>query len=858
MLTDIEGSTSMWEKEAAPMASAVERHEEIVSSEVAAHGGQVVKARGEGDALFCVFGRPEHAVASSIAIQRALSAADWPTAQPLRVRIAIHLGEVEGRDGDYFGPTVNRCARLRAAGHGGQIIVSERVYAECAESADFIDHGRHRLKDLLRPEHVYEVSWSQTEFPPLRSLNALDHNLPIQLTSFVGRESDIAALERSLSEARLVTLTGSGGTGKTRLSLQVAAHAAGSGFQTVRFVSLSGLPIESDVAAAIAKGLGVPTVGAEDPLTATIAAYGSTNALIVVDNCEHVIESVATSVLRLLSECPNIRVLATSRERIGLNGEKVVVLGPLSLPAPDETHPVQALQSEAVALLIDRIRLKGGQFALDSASTPGVVRLTRALGGIPLAVEQAAARIATLGLDAVIERLGDRLDMLSSKDRDIEPRHRTVRATIAWSHDLLSSEEKRTFAYIATFQGAFLLKEASELVGREVVDEVESLAHKSLLSAVELSSHERAYQLLDTLRDYGRERIPEDAPGAFDSHTVWCSETADRLNGLLVGETQAQALFDLDRLYPDLMEGVRRTVAARSPLALPLAFAMRRAWLLHGPTTDGVAWLDAAVMDAPHDDRRLVADAHNALGAMANACGHHAKALEHLETARRAFDELGDLSKVGAAYVNLGITFAMDGSYASARESFEAGIAAYRKTTDERGLAAAHLNFGRMLLDSGSPEDAAAHYDQALRYYEGSDPLMETTILTGLAEIHVDSAPQRALDSIERALQILRRAHDPSKLGMALVQLAGVCVRAGLFEDSAYCAAAARGVTERLGAAWSAHAGGQLASLDATLAERLSSGDSAMIQARARSSTYNDVIEHALGAVVRVRSIGRT
>ncbi|HXH61717.1 MAG TPA: tetratricopeptide repeat protein, partial [Fimbriimonadaceae bacterium] len=741
--------------------------------------------------------------------------------------------------------------------HGGQIVVSEAVREECGDDVPFVDLGRHRLKDLLRAEHVFEVTWSDQTFPPLRSLNALDHNLPVQLTSFIGRESDIAELEEALSRTRLVTLTGFGGAGKTRLALQVAAQAVGTRFQSVRFVSLSELPSGGDVSAAFARGSGIPPHGTDDPLGATIEAYADQEALFVVDNCEHVADSTAAALQRLLDGCPDLRFLATSRERLGLSGEKIVALEALSLPKASEAHPVRALESEAVSLFVDRVRHKGGRFVLDAASTPGTVRLVRALDGVPLAIEQAAARVASLGLKPVVERLGRLLDVLASSDRDIEPRQRTVRATISWSHDLLDEREKNVFAQVSTFQGAFLLSEASALVGRDVIAEIESLAQKSLLSPVEFSSQMRGYRLLELIRDYGRERIPEDAPGAFDSHTAWSLSAAEQICEELISEFQSSALDALERIYDDLMVAVRRTVRDRSPLALPLAFAMRRAWLIHGPTTDGVEWLEMAVMEVPHDDRWLVADAHNALGAMANACGMREKAVEHLESSLAQFEEIGDLAKVAAVNVNLGITLAMEGSFETAKSAFEAGIAAYRQTTDDRGLASAHLNFGRMLLDSGAPDLAAVHYGQALEFYSGRDPLMETTILTGLAEIYAESAPARALDSVERALAILQHAHDPSKRGMILVQLSTACLGVGLYEEAAFCAEAARATTERLGATWSVHAQDQLAKIDAAVSGQMQAGEASAVRARANSSTDEAVIEYALSAVRRARAAER-
>ncbi len=779
LLTDIEGSTALWEHDAEAAAHALAQHDEILSTVIAKHGGTVVKSRGEGDAAFCVFEATPDAVKAAVRLQEELSAAKWTTASPIRVRVALHSGEAQARDGDYFGPTVNRCARLRAIAHGGQIVVSEAVQRATDGQFRYRDHGQHRLKDLLQPERVYEAKWSDAEFPPLRSLNAFDHNLPIQLTSFLGREQDLTNVAHALDKARMVTLTGIGGCGKTRLALQAGAQVAGLTKNVVRFVSLAELPPGSSVDHEIARTVGADQQGTGDALGSVIEALKDSEALLILDNCEHVIESASRAAKRIVTVCPRVQVLTTSREGLGLTGEVVYVVESMTLPIEPEDHPLRAMNSESVALFVDRVRMRDSRFALDAASVAGVVRLVRALDGIPLAIEQAAARAAVLGLDGVVERLGNKLELLQSAVRDSEPRQRTVRATLEWSHELLSPGEREVFARLSAFQGVFSVTDACTVCGREVVGEIESLVQKSVVNAVHVSSHETGYRLLETVKEFGQERIGTDAPDAYKRHLEWAMETAKWIDETIEGPSSAEAFQKLDAVYSDLETALRRMLDAGDARSLRMAFLLRRPWLFRGPTAQGVELMMSALVAPIEVDAELRAESHNALGAMAMFVGKGELALKNLIEAARRFDALGKPTKSAAARANLGILYALAGQFSDALPCFESSLSAYSSAGDTDGAAKVALNLGRMLIDADRPQDAIPHLELALETFRARDPIREAQALTNLAWTVPLCDTAQVTDYLERAFEILGVSPDQSGMSVALVRLAQVAMRLG-------------------------------------------------------------------------------
>ena len=509
LFTDIEGSTQRWDAHREGMSAAVQRHDAIVRAAMDAHGGYVFKTLGDA---FCVaFARSDAAVAAVLDFQRALAAEDFAAVGGLRVRVALHTGTADERDSDYFGPAVNRVARLLSIGHGGQTLLSgvmhDLVLGSLPSRVSLRDLGEHRLKDLSRPEYGYQLVAPDlaSEFPALRSLESMANNLPLQMTSFVGREREVAEIAELLGTHRLVTLVGSGGIGKTRTSLQVAANLLDGSGNGVWFIELAPLASGGYIPAAIAQVLGLSLPPQGDELAHLVKTLKSWHALLVFDNCEHLIDASAKSIAALLRGCPKISVLASSRQGIGVAGEATYRLP--SLAVGDD-----AAAAPAVALFVERAISADQRFALTDENASIIVEICRRLDGIPLAIELAAARVKILSPRQLHDRLDERFRVLTGGSRDVLPRQKTLRALIDWSHDLLDDRERMLFRRLGIFVNGFTL-EAATAVGTsddlgelDLFDVLASLVDKSLVLA-EPAGDALRYRMLESTRAYAREKL---------------------------------------------------------------------------------------------------------------------------------------------------------------------------------------------------------------------------------------------------------------------------------------------------------------------------------------------------------------
>ena len=518
LFTDIEGSTQLWEQHPEAMKVTLAQHDTILRDAIEGKGGYVFKT--VGDAFCAAFSTPPEALATALSAQQALQAEEWGETGPLRVRMALHTGVAEERENDYFGQPLNRVARLLSTGYGMQILLSlataELVRDALPKGASLRELGFHRLKDLQRPEQVYQLLHSDltSEFPPLKSLDTLRHNLPVQLTSFIGREREIEEVKKLLSSSRLVTLTGSGGCGKTRLSLQAAAELIEEYPEGLWLVELASLTDPGLVPQTLASVLGMREVPGR-PLLETLSDYlKARNLLLVLDNCEHLVEACAELASSLLGACPNLKILATSREGLGVAGETTWNVPSLSMPEPQRLPPMESLsQYEAVRLFIERAESVQPGFEVTDQNAPAVAQICHRLDGIPLAIELAAARVRVLSVEQINARLEDRFRLLTGGSRIAMPRQRTLRGAVEWSYELLSEPEHLLFNRLSVFTGGFILEAvetvcAGEGVGAdEVLDLLSLLVDKSLVMVGEGVEGEVRYRLLETLRQYGRERL---------------------------------------------------------------------------------------------------------------------------------------------------------------------------------------------------------------------------------------------------------------------------------------------------------------------------------------------------------------
>ncbi len=517
LFTDIEGSTGRWEAHRTLMQAAVARHDELVRKAVGRHRGHLFKAVGDG--FCCAFHTAPDALCAAIDAQRALDDEDFSAVRGLRVRMGLHTGYAEERDDDYFGPAVNRAARLMSIGHGGQVLLSdvtrELVQDDAPPDATFTDLGLQRLKDLAQPERVWQVTVKglSGEFPPLKSLDALPNNLPIQVTSFHGRERDLEELKAHLAEHRLVTLFGAGGIGKTRLAAQVGAELLEQFPDGVWIADLAPITDPELVSSVVAQELGVSQAQGRLVEESIALSLKSKQMLLILDNCEHVLETAARLSDAVHRNCPNVRILVTSRQALDVSGEKVLRLA--SLAVPDKTArltPAEAIEFGAIALFADRAALVDQSFRLTDENMPIVADICRRLDGIPLAIELAAARVKVLSVSNIAQRLNERFKILTGGSRTALPRQKTLSALIDWSYDLLSAGERVLFNRVGIFAGTFTLEAAAAVCSGEgieqddILDLMTSLADKSLVVA-DTSANQGSYRVLESTREYALDKL---------------------------------------------------------------------------------------------------------------------------------------------------------------------------------------------------------------------------------------------------------------------------------------------------------------------------------------------------------------
>jgi predicted ATPase/class 3 adenylate cyclase len=529
LFTDVEASTRLWEREPDAMRTALARHDEIIERVVEQYGGRVVRPRGEGDSRFAVFRSAVASVHAAARIQLALQGEPWPISEPLRVRMAIHTGEADMRDGDYYGAAPNRCARLRSLAHGGQVLISASTAGLLSDGLDrdisLRDLGVHRLRDLTGPERIYQLVHPElpSDFPSLRSVGVLPTNLPVQLTSFVGREPELAEVKRLLTATRLLTLTGAGGCGKTRLAYQASAELLDNYPDGIWSVELAPLAEGDLLPHAVAAATGIREESGHPIIETLASALHARELLLVLDNCEHLVTACAVLVDTLLHACPRLRVLTTSREPLGIAGETTWRVPPLRIADPNSMPTLETLtQYEAVRLFIERATDVQARFAVTNRNAPALAQVCYRLDGIPLAIELAAARISTLTVEEIARRLDDRFHLLTRGSRTALPRQQTLRALVDWSYDQLSLPEKALFRRLSVFAGGWTLEAAETICGidpvceREVLELLSALVDKSLVLSDEQPDGRTRYRLLETLREYGTERLHEaDERSAF-------------------------------------------------------------------------------------------------------------------------------------------------------------------------------------------------------------------------------------------------------------------------------------------------------------------------------------------------------
>ena len=792
LFTDIEGSTRLVESLGEGYAPILERHHAILSDAIAAGGG--ITFGTEGDAVFAVFPSAPRAVAAAADAQRTLDAEPWPADVRLRVRMGLHTGEGRIGGDNYVGLDVHRAARVAAAGHGGQVLLSDATRALAARDlppgVGLADLGQHRLKDLSRPEHLWQLTIDglAADFPPPRTLDATPNNLPLQLTSFLGRRREVEEVLALLADHRLVTLTGPGGSGKTRLALQVAADCAELFADGVYFVALEPITSPDLFVPTVAQAVAMPDPGSAS-LQRLAEHLGSRTYLLVLDNFEQV-DAAAPQVGDLLALAPRTTVLATSRSPLRVYGEREYPVPPLELPDPRHLPDLeQFTQFESVALFIERAVAVRPDFTVDSANAPAVAEICVRLDGLPLAIELAAARVRVLSPEAILDRLSDRLALLSGGARDLPERQQTLRGAIAWSHDLLDEADRRAFARLSVFAGGASLEQIEEVCFEpeergQALDVIASLVDKSLLREESMGGEPR-FRMLESIRQFAAEQLTSSGEADLLSsrHAAAVLAFAERGAAEVLG-ADGRAWLDRYELERDNLRAAMRWAldGPHTEIALRLLTACWRYWQIRGYLTEARGYAERA-LDLP-DSREFPAAREAALeaaGGIAYWQGDSDAARvwygETLDLARGRHD---DRAEANALY-NMTFTYVWQPeAQAEARRVAQESLAVNQRLNDRQGIGRALWAIASTYYFESDLNEAARLNGEALEVFrEVGDRFMIgwTLYMRALVGMYTDLAAARA-DLID-AYEIFRAVDDVTGYALVFDAFAAVAHRAG-------------------------------------------------------------------------------
>ncbi len=795
--TDIEGSTKLWEAHPDGMRLALARHDALLYAAIAAHGGRVFKT--VGDAFHAVFANVTDALGAALDAQRALGAEAWGETGPLQSRMAVHCGQAEALpNGDYSGPALNRIARLLVAGHGGQTLVSqaanERLGANLPNEASLLPLGVYRLKDLQRAEPVYQLNHPglPPTFPSLRSLEAFAHNLPPQLTSFIGREREMEEFTQLLAATRLLTLTGTGGTGKSRLALQMAAEVVDTVAGGVWLVELAAVTDAALVWRQVAHTLGVREESGK-PLADTLTDYLRPKPmLLLLDNCEHLIEACAQMVERLLRVCPGLALLTTSREALGISGEIARRVPSLALP---EALPTGAMrradpetaarlgQSPAVRLFVERVQSRQPNFDLTPDNAFAVAQIGTRLDGIPLALELAAACIKALTVEEIAAQLDDRFRLLTGGSRTALPRQQTLRAMMDWSYDLLTPEEQTLLRRLSVFVGGWSLEAAEAIAPGGAIEEFDilglllRLVDKSLVMVEEGPNGETRYRLLETVRDYSQGRLWEsgDSESTRGRHRDWYLALSETTEPLLQSPEQAVWLDRLELEHDNLRAALHWTEDAETRLRI--AGPLWRFWYVRGHLSEGREWLESAA-EATEVSAPVRAKALNGAGVLAMTQGDFEAARHRYKSVLALRESLGDAAGIARAHNNLGLLALEQGDYETARVHLETALAIKHDLGDTAGCAVTLINLGNNETELGRYAEAQSRFEQSLVIWRQQQHTFNIAIsLYNLGEVLFRQQKLGAArDCFTEGLQLQQTLKHRGTIAYALVGLASIAV----------------------------------------------------------------------------------
>ncbi len=821
LFTDIEGSTRLWEQNPERMRAALARHDLLMREAIERNKGVVFKT--VGDAFCAAFSHASDAVAAALEAQIALDSEAWELPDKLRVRMALHAGTAEQRDRDYFGPPLNRVARLLSTGFGQQVLLSQAVRHLVSDSlappAALRSLGRHRLKDLLAPEHIWQLCHPSLvpNFPPVKTLDALLTNLPQQVTSFIGREHEIAEIKRLLATTRLLTLSGSGGTGKTRLSLQAGADLVEAYEDGVWLAELAPLTDPALVVQTVASALGVR----EEPGRALILTLAENcrdrHLLLILDNCEHLLSTVATMAQTLLQQGLRLQILTSSREALNIAGEQTYRIPSLSLPELDEEAlPETLLEFESTRLFVERARSSSQNFAVSGANASAVTSICRRLDGIPLAIELAAARMRTLTVEELHHRLDDCFRLLTGGSRTALPRQQTLRALIDWSYELLNEQEKSLFGRLAVFAGGFTLEAveqvcsgsiegAEALEDWEILDLLTALADKSLVVYEEGASR---YRMLETVRQYATEKLREAGIEAFTRgrHCRYFVDVAERAEPELLKADQSLWIEKVEAEHDNLRGALEvcHQDAALNDLELRMTGALWRFWFFSSYLREGREQITAAIeRNGPSRPSGALAKSLVGLGVVTYFQGDLDAAQSACRGSMEHARDAGDTWAHGVSLCILGVLANYEGQLETARHNFETCLAMAEQVGDRWLHALALSDLGFVALQEGQYPRAAELCELSLALArEVGEKWCIFNSLYSLGLIRtVGGEFATARELFKEAMSISRGLGHRISIALCMDGLAGAWGAQGDTEKAALLFGAAAAWREKIGAA---------------------------------------------------------
>jgi predicted ATPase/class 3 adenylate cyclase len=726
LLTDIEGSTAMWRSNPQAMLEAVTRHRKLIHRCVERYGGALPKDQGEGDSVFAAFERATDAVAAVLALQLALAEEQWPEGAPVRVRAAVHTGEAEVRDGNYYGSALSRTARIRALAWGGQTLMSRTTYQLVKDylPEDCVARhlGGYSLKDFEEHEDVYQLSGGilRSDFPPLQVREVKPNNLPLLLTKFVGREREIAKLKALLRSARLLTITGAGGSGKSRLAIEVGREMLDDFEDGVHMVDLSPLDDHSLVLPTITRSLEIHENPGATTFESLTQFLRDRHMLLVLDSFERVIQA-APAIGELLNACPELVVVVTSRAPLRLRGEQEFPIPALGVPDLDHLPKDADLSSyEAVALFVERARAASFDLQIGPEDARVVAEICNRLDGLPLAIELAAVRVRLLPLKVLLDRLSRRLDLLKGGAQDLPARQQTLRGLIDWDYDLLAAHEQTLFRRLSVCAGGFTLDAAAavaEVGEMEAFEGVESLLAKSLLRRTGAGDGEPRFRMLETIREYALETLV--AAGELEDaqrrHALFYLAFAEEARSHLRSADQIEWLRLIEIELDNMRSALRWAHEQPDPeIELRLTGALGMFWAFRGHVNEGRRWVEAALGRSTGHTTLLRANLLRAAANLARARADYEQGKALLEECLALQRKVGDDAGLAGALKDLANIHGDQGDITSARSLYESSLSYWRKLERPVGIHMTLNNLGYLAQVEGRLDEAIERFQEAL------------------------------------------------------------------------------------------------------------------------------------------------